>query len=75
MAIDVLRLQRTRLRRVVCAWWVGEAPAGTMAGPAAADRVGAAVGTLWVLGGAALAGIGEGGGVTALGKPWWRGGG
>ena len=39
-----------------------EARAGSMAGPAAGNRVGAAVGALRVLGGASLAVIGEGGG-------------
>jgi len=51
-----------------------EARAGSMAGPAAGNRVGAAVGALRVLGGASLAVIGEGGGggVAMLGQPWWR---
>jgi len=48
-------------------WWMGRAAAGPMAGPAADNRVGAAVGALRVLGGAALAGIGEGGGGDGVG--------
>jgi len=42
--------------------WVGKTPAEPMASPAATDRFEAAVGALWVWGGAALAGISEGGG-------------
>jgi len=39
-----------------------------MAGPAAADRAGAAVGTLWVLDGASLAGICERGRGDGVGE-------